>query len=406
MRMETENMTTTTTVRDEIAEWEPELIATRRDFHMYPEMGLEEVRTSGIVAERLRAIGFEEIETGIAVTGVKAVLRGGKPGKTILLRADMDALPIEEENAVEYRSQTPGTMHACGHDAHTAILLSAARILMRHRDELAGTIVFCFQPAEEGEGGAQKMIAAGVLENPHVDAAIGLHVIQEMPLGTINVFPGPMMAGGDVFDVTIQGKGGHAAMPHDTVDALVVAVECVNALQTLVSREVAPILPAVLTVATLHAGGTAANIIADTATFNGTTRYFDLEVGDKLAARLPALVQAIAEGMRATAEVTIRRIVPPTVNEPRMAELVRAVATDVIGADKVLSGPRTMGGEDFSEFTHYVPSCFFWVGSRDEASGKVWGHHHPRFDIDERCLAIGVEMMVRTAMRYLEQRGV
>ncbi|MDQ6604437.1 MAG: amidohydrolase [Chloroflexota bacterium] len=399
-------MATTTMVRDEIAEWEPELIATRRDFHMHPEMGLEEVRTSGIVVERLRAIGFDEIETGIAVTGVKAVLRGGKPGKTILLRADMDALPIEEENAVEYRSQTAGTMHACGHDAHTAILLSAARILMRHRDELAGTVVFCFQPAEEGRGGARKMVAAGVLENPHVDAAIGLHVMQDVPLGTITVFPGPMMAGGDVFDVKIQGKGGHAAMPNETVDALVVAVACVNALQTLVSREVAPIAPAVLTVATLHAGGTAANIIADTATFNGTTRYFDLEVGDQLAARLPALVKTIAEGMRATAEVEMRRVVPPTVNEPGMASLVESVAQEVVGAEKVFNGPRTMGGEDFSEFTYHAPSCFFWVGSRDEASGKVWGHHHPRFDIDERCLAIGVEMMVRTTMRYLEQGGV
>jgi amidohydrolase len=399
-------MATTTTVRDEIAEWEPELIATRRDFHMHPEMGLEEVRTSGIVVERLRALGFDEIETGIAVTGVKAVLRGGKPGKTILLRADMDALPIEEENAVEYRSQTAGMMHACGHDAHTAILLSAARVLMRHRDELAGTVVFCFQPAEEGRGGAKKMVAAGVLENPHVDAVIGLHVMQDVPLGTVTVFPGPMMAGGDVFDVTIQGKGGHAAMPDLTVDALVVAVACVNALQTLVSREVAPISPAVVTVATLHAGGTAANVIADTATFNGTTRYFDLEIGDRLAARIPALVSSIAEGMRATADVKMRRVVPPTVNEPRMAALVQSVATDVVGADKVLNGPHTMGGEDFSEFTYFAPSCFFWVGSRDEASGKIWGHHHPRFDIDERCLTIGVEMMVRTTMRYLEQDGV
>ncbi len=399
-------MATETTLRDEIAEWEPELIATRRDFHMHPEMGLEEVRTSGIVAQRLRALGLEEIETGIAVTGVKAVLRGGKPGKTLLLRADMDALPIEEENVVEYRSQTAGTMHACGHDAHTAILLSAARILMRHRDELPGTVVFCFQPAEEGRGGAQKMVAAGVLENPHVDAAIGLHVMQDMPLGTINVFPGAMMAGGDVFSVKIQGKGGHAAMPHETVDALMIAVECINALQTLVSREVDPISPAVLTTATLHAGGTAANIIADTATFSGTTRWFDLETGDKLAERLPALVKTVAEGMRATAEVEMRRVVPPTVNEPRMTELVRGVATAVVGAEKVWSGPRTMGGEDFSEFTHFVPACFFWVGSRDEASGKVWGHHHPRFDIDERCLAVGVEMMVRTTMRYLEQGGV
>lgn len=391
------------TLQDEIAEWEPELIATRRDFHMHPELGLEEVRTSGIVAERLRALGFDDVRTGIAVTGVKAVLHGGKPGRTIMLRADMDALPIEEENAVEYRSRTAGTMHACGHDAHTAILLSAARILMRHRDEIPGAIVFCFQPAEEGRGGARKMIAEGVMEDPQVDAAIGLHVIQEMPLGTVNVMPGPMMAGGDVFSVTIQGKGGHAAMPHTTVDALMVAVEIVGALQTLVSREVEPVSPAVVTTATLHAGGTASNIIADTATFSGTTRWFDLATGEYLAERLPALVQGIAESMRATAEVTMTRIVPPTANEPQMAELVRDVATEVVGADKVLSGPRTMGGEDFSEFTHHVPSCFFWIGSRDEASGKVWGHHHPRFDIDERCLAIGVEMMVRTTLRYLEQ---
>jgi amidohydrolase len=277
---------------------------------------------------------------------------------------------------------------------------------MRHREELPGTIVFCFQPAEEGRGGARKMIADGVMENPHVDAAIGLHVIQDMPLGTINAFSGPTMAGGDVFTVKIQGKGGHAAMPHETVDALMVAVECVNALQTLVSREIEPVSPAVVTTATLHAGGTASNIIADTATFSGTTRWFDLETGDKLAARLPALVTSVAEGMRATAAIEIRRVVPPTVNEPRMTDLVRAVATEVVGAEKVLSGPRTMGGEDFSEFTHYVPSCFFWVGSRDETSGKVWGHHHPRFDIDERCLSVGVEMMVRTAMRYLEQGGV
>lgn len=399
-------MADTTMLRDEIAEWEPELIATRRDFHMHPELGLEEVRTSGIVAERLRAIGFDEIQTGIAVTGVKAVLRGGKPGKTILLRADMDALPIEEENAVEYRSQTPGTMHACGHDAHTAILLSTARILMRHRDEIPGNVVFCFQPAEEGRGGAKKMVAEGVLENPTVDAAIGLHVIQDMPLGTINVMPGPIMAGGDVFSVTIQGKGGHAAMPHETVDALMVAVECVNAMQTLVSREVEPVLPAVVTTATLHAGGTASNIIADTATFSGTTRWFDLSVGDKLAARLPVLIRGIAESMRATADVQLRRVVPPTVNEPRMAELVRGVASEVVGAEKVLMGPRTMGGEDFSEFMPHVPACFFWVGSRDEASGKVWGHHHPKFDIDERCLTVGVEMMVRTTLRYLEQGGV
>ncbi|MFN8514306.1 MAG: amidohydrolase [Chloroflexia bacterium] len=184
-------MTVTMTVHDEIGEWEPELIATRRDFHMHPELGLEEFRTSGIVVERLRAIGFDDIQTGIAVTGVKAILKGGKPGKTLLLRADMDALPIEEENQVEYRSQTAGTMHACGHDGHTAMLLAAARVLHRHRQEIPGTIVFCFQPAEEGRGGAKKMVAEGVLANPTVDAAIGLHLMQDLPLGIIQPTPAP-----------------------------------------------------------------------------------------------------------------------------------------------------------------------------------------------------------------------
>ncbi len=396
-------MTTTVSVRDEIAEWEPELVATRRDFHMHPEMGLEEVRTSGIVAERLRALGLEEIQTGIAVTGVKAVLRGGKPGKTLLLRADMDALPIEEENAVDYRSQNAGVMHACGHDAHTSILLSAARVLVRHREELPGTIVFCFQPAEEGRGGARRMVADGVLENPHVDAAIGLHMAQETPVGTIDISPGPKMAAADSFRVTIQGKGGHAARPQSTVDALLVAVEVVNTLQTLVSREVDPISPAVVTTATLHAGGTASNIIADTATLSGSVRWFDQETGDQLAERIPAIIKGIATTLRASAEVEYHRFVPPTVNDPRMAEIVRAVAVDVIGADNVIDGPQIMGSEDFSEFTQRVPSAFFFVGSRDEASGKIWGHHHPKFDIDERSLAIGVEMMVHAAQRYLEQ---
>jgi amidohydrolase len=314
----------------------------------------------------------------------------------------MDALPIEEENAVDYRSQTAGTMHACGHDAHTAILLSTARILMRHRDEIPGTIVFCFQPAEEGRGGAKKMVAEGVLENPHVDAALGLHVVQDMPVGTLNVAPGPMMAASDAYSVKIQGTGGHGAAPHTTVDALVVGVECINALQTIVSREIDPHQSAVVTVATFHAGGTAANIIADTATFSGTVRWFDRAVGAQLAERIPALTKGIAESMRATAQVEYRNFVGPTVNDAGLAAMIESVAQGVVGAEKVLHGPPTMAGEDFSEFMPFVPSCFFWVGSRDEETGKVWGHHHPKFDIDERALTVGVEMMVRSALRYLE----
>ncbi len=398
-------MATTMSVRDEIGEWEPELIATRRDLHMHPELGLEEFRTSGIVAERLRALGYEDVRTGIAVTGVKAVLRGGLPGKTLLLRADMDALPIAEENAVEYRSQNAGMMHACGHDAHTAMLLAAARVLMSRREELAGTLVLCFQPAEEGRGGARRMVAEGVLDDPTVDAALGLHVMQELPLGTIVAYPGPAMAAADSFHVTIRGKGGHAAMPHTTVDALMVAATIVTNLQTLVSREVDPLAPAVVTTAFLHAGGTARNIIADTATFAGSVRWFDQRTGDFLAERIPAIITGVAGSMRAAAEVEYTRGVPPTVNDAGIAALVREVAAGVEGVTEAIPGSPIMGSEDFSEFGQRVPSAFFFVGTRDEASGKVWGHHHPKFDIDERALALGVEVMAESALRWLGEHA-
>ncbi|HEX5164198.1 MAG TPA: amidohydrolase [Thermomicrobiales bacterium] len=395
-------MVTTTTLRDEIDEWLPELIETRRDFHRNPELGLEEVRTSGIVAERLRAIGFEDVRTGLAITGVKAVLRGGKPGRTLLLRADMDALPIEEQNDVEYRSTVKGTMHACGHDGHTAILLGAARALYARRDEIPGTIVFCFQPAEEGRGGARRMIEDGVLENPQVDAAIGLHLISEFQVGTAVAVDGPTLSGADRFNVTIQGSGGHGAMPHKTVDALLIAAEVVTTLQNLVAREVNPQQSAVVSVGTLHAGTTAANIIADSATLSGTVRWFDADVGDLLACRVPEVIQGIATTLRGSAEVEYRRGGRPTVNDPAVAALVREALAEVVGTDNVHDGPRVMGSEDFSEFTHRLPSTFFFVGCRNESTGIVAEHHHPRFDIDEGSLPLGVEMMTRAALRWLE----
>lgn len=395
-------MVMTASLRDEIDEWLPELVETRRDFHRHPEMGFEEIRTSGIVADRLRAIGFEDVRTGIAVTGVKAVLRGGRPGKTLLLRADMDALPIQEQNEVEYRSTADGTMHACGHDGHTSILLSAARMLYARRDEIPGTIVFCFQPAEEGRGGARRMIEDGVLEDPAVDTAIGLHVMSDFPVGSAIVVDGPTLSGADGFNVTIQGSGGHGAMPHKTIDALLIAAEAVTTLQTLVAREVNPQEPAVVSVGTLHAGTTAANIIADTATLSGTVRWFNPDVGAQLADRIPEVIQGIATALRGSAEIEYRRRGRPTVNDPAVASIVREAVAEVIGAENVHTGPRIMASEDFSEFTHRLPSTFFFVGSRDEASGIVAEHHHPRFDIDERCLPLGVEMMTRAALHWLE----
>ena len=394
-------MVTTLALRDEIGEWEPELIATRRDLHMHPEIGLEEVRTSGIVAERLRAIGFDDVRTGIGVTGVKGVLRGGKPGKTLLLRADMDALPIEEETGLPFRSENPGMMHACGHDGHTSMLLATARVLFSRRAEIPGTIVFCFQPAEEGRGGARKMIADGVMQDPQVDLALGLHLWSPFPVGTVMALDGPTMAGIDVFRVKIQGRGGHGALPHTTVDALMIAAQTVTTLQALVAREVDPLSPAVVSAATLHAGGTAANIIADSATFSGTVRWFDQSTGALLAERIPALIKGVAESLRGTAEVEYVRGGPPLVNDPAVAAIVRAVAGEIVGPGNILSGPRIMASEDYALFAQQVPSTYFFVGAGDEATGKIYDHHHPKFDLDERSLALGVELMAASALRVL-----
>jgi len=389
-------------LRDEIEEWLPELIETRRDFHRNPELGMEEVRTSGIVADRLRAIGFDDVRTGIGVTGVKAVLTGGRPGKTLLLRADMDALPIEEQNDVEYRSTVPGVMHACGHDGHTAILLSAARLLWARRESIPGTIVFCFQPAEEGRGGARAMVADGVLENPTVDAAIGLHLMSTYPVGKAVAIPGPAMSGAHGFRAVIQGRGGHGATPHHTVDALLIAAEVVTTLQNIVSREVDTQKPAVVTVGTLHAGTTAGNIIADSAEMRGTVRWFDPEVGEYMSKRVPELITSIAEALRGSATVEYRTGGKATVNDHGVTKIVHEALAQVVGEENVLTGPPLMGSEDFSEFTSRIPSSYFFVGCRDDETGKNFDHHHPRFDLDERSLPIAVELMVNAALHWLE----
>jgi amidohydrolase len=275
-------------------------------------------------------------------------------------------------------------------------------MLYARRDEIPGTIVFCFQPVEEGRGGARRMIEDGVLEDPPVDAAIGLHLISEFQVGTAVAVDGPTLSGADRFNVTIQGSGGHGAMPHKTVDALLIAAEVVTTLQNLVAREVNPQQSAVVSVGTLHAGTTAANIIADSATLSGTVRWFDADVGDLLATRIPEVIQGVATTLRGSAEVEYRRGGKATVNDSEVVSIVRGALAEVVGEENVLTGPRLMGSEDFSEFTHRLPSTFFFVGSRDDATGKNIAHHHPRFDIDERCLPLAVEMMTCSALRWLE----
>jgi amidohydrolase len=391
-------------LRGEVDEIMPGVVADRRHLHQHPELGFQEFETARFVAERLAALGVEDVRTGIATTGVTGLIRGAKgdgKGKVVLVRADMDALPIQEENQVDYRSQNDGKMHACGHDAHTAMLLGLTRILKDRRDRFAGTVKVLFQPAEEGGGGAKVMIDEGVLEEPTVDAVFGMHVAQEMPVGLIGVRPGPAMAASDRFDLVIKGKGGHGARPQGTIDPIAVGAQIVVALQTIVSRETDPTLPAVVTVGAFQAGE-ANNVIPDTALLRGTVRSFEESERRRLAERIEAIVRGIAGAMRAEVDFTYRFGYPPTVNDAAMTELVREVATGVVGPAKLIEEPLHMGAEDFSFFLQRKPGCFFFVGTRNPEKGFVWGHHHPKFDIDEEGLAVGMETMANVVLRYLE----
>jgi amidohydrolase len=398
-------MVTTTRLHDDIDELLPGLVADRRYLHENPELGCEEFITSAFVTDRLTALGVEEIQTGISVTGVTGLIRGTKPGpgRVVLVRADMDALPILEENDVEYRSKVDGKMHACGHDAHTAILLGLARVLMDRRDQFSGTVKLLFQPSEErGPGGAKVMIEAGVLENPHVDAVFALHMAQDLPLGTISIREGAALASADGFKVTIQGKGGHGAHPDKTVDPVVVGAHLITALQTVVARNVDPIESAVVTVGALHTGK-AGNVIPDTAEMVGTVRTLNTEVQTMIVGRLEELVSGLCAAMGATGTLEYQYGVPPTVNAVEAARLVRRVAGAIVGDDKVVSPPPSMGGEDFSFFLMERPGAMFMVGSNNPEKGLIWGHHHPKFDIDEESLAVGLEVMAMTVQTYLDE---
>lgn len=387
-----------TAVSGPVAALERELVATRRDLHRHPELGFEERRTGGLVAERLSALGID-VRTGIAGTGVVGVIRGAG-SRTVLLRADMDALPIQEESDHDYRSTVPGRMHACGHDGHTAILLGVARLLQS--DPPPGTVVLAFQPAEEKPGGAKPMIEAGVLLDPPVDAALGLHLWTNLPVGTVGLNPGPMMAGAAEFRLTITGRGGHGALPHQAVDAVVVASHVVVALQTLVARETNPLDAAVVTVGSIHAG-TTFNVIAEQAVLEGTVRAFDDAVRETLRDRIAALAQGIAGALGAGAKLEWTPHYPATINDPRVAALVAREAEAVCGPANVFRDIRTMGAEDMAYFLRAVPGCFFFVGAANPERGITAPHHNPRFDIDEAALPIGAEILSRAARAFLAE---
>lgn len=386
-------------IRPEIRSLQQNLVEWRRSLHQRPELGFQEQITAEFIQQKLREWKILH-QTKIAKTGIVATITGERPGKVLAIRADMDALPIQEANEVSYRSQHDGKMHACGHDGHTAIALGTAYYLSQHRD-WQGTVKIIFQPAEEGPGGAKPMIEAGVLRDPDVDAIIGLHLWNNLPLGTVGVRSGALMAAVECFRATVLGKGGHGAMPDQTVDSIVVASQIVNSLQTIVSRNVKPIDAAVVTVGELHAG-TALNVIADTAHMSGTIRYFNPELESLIRERLEAVIANTCRMHGAEYELNHWQLYPPTVNDNRITELVRSVALEVVETPVgVVPECQTMGGEDMSFFLNEVPGCYFFLGSANPARGLAYPHHHPRFDFDEAALGMGVEMFVRCVEKFL-----
>ncbi|RDI95453.1 amidohydrolase [Meiothermus sp. QL-1] len=381
-----------------IASLTPSLIAMRRDFHQHPELAFQEVRTSGKLAEFLEGLGLE-VTRGVAQTGVVARLRGARPGRTVLVRADIDALPIQEESGVAYSSRVPGVMHACGHDAHAAIAAHVAAVLVQQREELAGEVRFVFQPAEEIVAGARPMVEAGVLEG--VERVVGLHLDSLLPAGMVAVRPGPSMAAADAFTLHLRGKGTHAAMPHQGVDTVLMAAQIIVALQSLVSRETDPLGAAVVTVATVTAGEGAHNIIPETATLRGTLRTFDSSLRERLMRRIEALSEGVARAMGGEARVEWRPGSPAVVNDAALVERFRAVAREVVGEERLREAQPVMGGDDMAEFLQRRPGVYFWLGAGSPDPAQNRPHHHPGFWIDEQALPLGVELLVRTVHDFL-----
>ncbi len=375
-----------------------EMIERRRDFHRHPELGFQEVRTAGVVARVLTDLGLE-VRTGVGKTGVIGLLEGERPGPVVLLRFDMDALPIQEENAVDYASTSSGVMHACGHDGHTAIGLSVARMLTETRANIAGTFKFVFQPAEEGLGGARAMVADGALEGPSPVASFGMHVWNTKPLGWVASTDGPVMSAADRFTVRLRGRGGHAASPRESRDPVVAAAQIISALQSIVARNVDALDQAVLSVTSIHAG-TAFNIIPETAEILGTVRTFTPEVRDLVIGRFNALVTGLATAYQVESSIDYQSGTKAVSNDAGLAARVRELAELVPGITNVVAHERTMGSEDMSEFMSDRPGCYFFIGSRNDERGLNFGHHHPRFDFDERALVTGAALMAAAAVDY------
>jgi amidohydrolase len=374
-------------------------IARRRDLHQHPELAFKETRTAGIVAEQLTRLGLE-VQTGVGQTGVVGMLAGDLDGPTVLVRADMDALPIHEENDTDYVSQHPGVMHACGHDGHTTIALAVAELLSDYRDQIAGRIKFVFQPAEEIGTGAEAMIDDGVLDNPVPDVALGLHLWNETPVGSVALVDGPLMASAGDFSITVTGKGGHGGLPQESRDPIVAASQLVVSLQTIISRNLDPTATGVVSVTEFKAGDSF-NVIPPTAMLRGTMRAFTTDVIALLQNRIRELAEGIAVAFECSAEVQVEQLTLPVINSAEVNAHLRDVFAIVAPDIHILSDYKTMLAEDMSYFLNAVPGTFFFVGSANPERGLDYPHHHPRFDFDESVIPLAVELMAAAAASYV-----
>jgi amidohydrolase len=386
------------------------LVEQRRDFHMNPELSNREERTSRVIAEKLRALGLDEVKTGVGKYGVVALLKGKLPGGMVAVRADMDALPIQETIDAPYKSRNDGVKHACGHDAHMTIQLGVAELLSKMRDRVRGSIKFIFQPAEEGapqgeRGGAQFMIEEGALENPRPSAIFGLHVMPNIEAGQIGYNSGPSMASSDRFSITIRGKKVHGAYPHDGIDTVVVAAECVTALQTIRSRRINTQEPLVITLGSIH-GGNRFNIIADEVKLEGTMRTLSEEVRAKAIEMMKQTLAGVTSAYGASYEMEFGTNNPVTYNDPALVEATLPVMRKIIGEKNVTSPKPQMGAEDFSRYQKVIPGFFYFLGVGNKEKGVTAMIHTPDFDIDEESLVLGVKLMSNVMLDYLDRTAV
>ncbi len=389
-------------VMKRLEELYPEMVELRRMLHAEPELSFEEVQTPAMIADYLERLGIE-VKRGVGGRGVVGYIRGSKPGKTVALRADFDALPIQEETGLPFASKRPGVMHACGHDGHTATLLVLAKALVENREKLEGTVVLIHQFAEElAPGGAIEMIEDGCLEG--IDAIYGTHLWSTMPLGQIGYRNGAIMAAADRFDIVIHGRGGHGASPHETVDSIAVAAAVVGQLQHIVSRNVDPLKSAVISVGSFQAGG-AFNVIADSATIIGTVRTFDPEVQQLVMRRIEEVTKGISEAMGATHTFEYKKGYPAVVNDPletaRFVQLAKNVQPDHL----IQEMAPVMGGEDFAYYLQHVPGTFFFTGAGNEEKGIIYPHHHPKFDFDEFAMLIAAKCLGQAAIGFLSKNN-